>query len=135
MIKLTKTTDFSLRILVYLAEQKQSITNRQLASDLHIPYPHLAKLIQTLAKANMVVTQKGRGGGVRLLKNPKDISLYQVISLHDGSPQLVECLQAQSLCHLTPSCKLKRTFRTLQDMITSFFMNTTLYHIITQENS
>jgi len=135
MLKLTKSTDFALRILIYLAGENRSSTVPIMASKLGISYNHLSKIVQTLAKANIINTRQGKNGGVELNKKPTSINLKQIVDLMDGRPQLSMCLDENAendtkICVLTETCKLKHVFLTIQDQIDHMFEEVNIAQMI-----
>jgi Rrf2 family nitric oxide-sensitive transcriptional repressor len=125
-MKLTKSTDFAMRILIYLAEQEGLSTMPVLSETLRIPYNNLTKLIQALAKAGIIHTKKGKNGGIRLLKKPDDITLRMIVDLIDGPTVLSDCQKTPELCMLSQDCKLKNVFRKLQDDINHLMEDITI---------
>lgn len=125
-MKLTKSTDFAMRILIYLAGQEGLSTMPVLSESLRIPYNNLTKLIQALAKANIIHTKKGKHGGIRLLKKPEDITLKMIVDLIDGPTVLSDCQKTPELCTLSQDCKLKTVFRNLQDNINTLMDDITI---------
>ena len=89
-MKLTKSADYALRILIYLAGKEQQITNTALSKALEVPYHNLTKIIQHLARSEVIRSKKGKNGGITLNKRPEDISVRQVISIIDGPLNLSE---------------------------------------------
>ncbi len=125
-MKLTKTTDFAVRILVYLHQKEGLSTMNEIAENTNIAYNNLTKLIQKLSKSGIIYTKKGKFGGIRLLKKPKDISLKTIIDLIDGPTTLSECQKNPELCKLSHACKLKSVFHDLQSKIDTLFESVTL---------
>jgi len=116
-MKLTKSTDFAMRILIYLAKQEGLSTMPVIAKKLNIPYNNLTKLIQAMAKSQLILTKKGKSGGIRLLMSAEDISLKKVVDLIDGPTVLSDCQKMPELCALSNDCKLKTVFHNLQTKI------------------
>ncbi len=116
-MKLTKSTDFALRVLIYLAQSEKPMTMPVLSDKLGVSYHHLCKLIQTMHKAGIVQTQQGKNGGVWLMRKADVISVKDVIDVIDGPTRMVECLDGSSDCVLLNGCKLKTVFGQLQNQI------------------
>lgn len=119
-MKLTKSADFALRIVIFLAStQGKGATMPLLAERLAIPYNNLSKLVQLLAKAQVLQTRQGKNGGVSLLRRPDQISLKTVIDVIDGPTRLTECLVNKDFCSLNESCQLKSALGDVQRQIDS----------------
>lgn len=117
-MKITKSADFALRLVMYLSSQKQAVTLQVLAKDLFIPYHNLAKLVQQLARAGILSTKKGKSGGICLAIPSHDISLKQVVDVIDGPVRLSNCLnQKVNVCEFSHTCQLKNALGQIQDKI------------------
>lgn len=108
-MRLSKFTDYSFRALIYLADKKDSLaTVEELANALDISEHHLKKIIHKLAKTNYVISIKGRGGGLKLGMEPKDINLGEILKITEDNLNIVECFNNPENCPLmTVGCKLK----------------------------
>lgn len=102
-------TDYGLRVLMRLADAPdQPSTTARIAEEFQIPYNHLAKVVQALARGGFVTTQRGSGGGIRLARSPQSITLGEVVRYLEQRFAMVECFRADGgACLLTPKCRLK----------------------------
>jgi Rrf2 family protein len=76
-----RTANYALRVAVWLARNADCAqTSREIAEATQIPSRYLYRVLQTLAKANLVRSQPGPGGGYSLLADPDEISLLEVVS-------------------------------------------------------
>ena len=118
-MQLSKFTDYSFRALIYLADKKDSLaTVEELANALQISEHHLKKIIHKLAKTNYVISIKGRGGGLKLGMDPKDINLGEILKITEDNLNIVEYFSSDSIsCNLNGECKLKPV---LNDALNSF---------------
>ena len=129
-MKLTKTADFALRLLIFLAKQPGQHTMSQLSRDLAIPYHNLTKLIQRLARAGMIHTQKGKQGGVKLAIDTDSVSLKDIVELIEGPMQLSECQGNEAACILSSDCKLKVQFSILSNQMNELMDNVKIKALI-----
>jgi Rrf2 family nitric oxide-sensitive transcriptional repressor len=73
------------------------------------------KVVMTLVSANVIVSERGRNGGISLAQDARDISVGSVIRLMENSLALVECMKdSMSSCPLLPRCRLKRVLHEAQ---------------------
>lgn len=109
----TKQTDFSLRLLIYLAVRPDRVcTIREVSAAYHQPGGHTVKIVHELGKAGFIETARGRGGGMRLARQPADINLGAVFRFTERNLALVECFNpAKSTCPLTDNCGLQNVFQ------------------------
>jgi Rrf2 family nitric oxide-sensitive transcriptional repressor len=106
-LRLSLYTDFSLRLLMYLAaiERGAWTTTPSVAKAFGISLNHLQKSVQGLVRAGYVEALQGRAGGVRLAKQPEDIRIGAVVANLEGSGCLVDC--GRGPCPLAGMCILK----------------------------
>lgn len=107
-MRLTNFTDYSLRVLIFLAlkgEEKGTVL--EISETYNISQNHLVKVVHNLTKLGLVVSSKGRGGGLLLRKSPSDINIGKVVATLEKESILVECFSEEGRCKLNPSCRLK----------------------------
>ncbi|MGL4338303.1 MAG: RrF2 family transcriptional regulator [Turicibacter sp.] len=117
-MQLSKFTDYSFRILIFLGQnQKELYTIEQLSTFHNLSKDHVKKITQKLAHAGYINSTKGRNGGICLGMSPENINLGDVIQLTEDNLMLVNCFQTNCVCTLKPNCKLKKI---IHDSLTSF---------------
>lgn len=80
-MRLTRFTDYSLRVLIYLGQNNESrVTINQISEAYDISKNHLMKVVSNLTRLQFVVAQRGPGGGIQLNRSPEDIGLDEVIA-------------------------------------------------------
>ena len=111
-MRLTEYTDYTLRVLMYCAAHPQQlVTIGELAERYAVSKNHLMKVVNDLARQGLLETTRGRGGGLRLLKDPAAIRIGDVVRASETDFRLVECFDARTdTCTLTPTCRLKYLF-------------------------
>jgi Rrf2 family protein len=87
----------------------------EIAERTRVPPLQLAKVIQSLARAGLVVTTRGRGGGVRLARPAEEIRLLDVIEAFQGPLRLFRCRLQGNGCPRNPDCAIYRLWGTLND--------------------
>jgi Rrf2 family transcriptional regulator, nitric oxide-sensitive transcriptional repressor len=94
-MKLTRFTDYSLRVLIYLAaEPGRRATIAEIASRFDISENHLTKVVHFLGKAGWLVNVRGKGGGLELAQAPDTIRLGAVVRETEGPAVPAECFEA-----------------------------------------
>jgi len=79
-MRLSRFTDYSLRVLIYLGQNDQDrVTINQISEEYDISKNHLMKVVSNLTRLKFVSAQRGPGGGIRLNHKPVEISLSDVI--------------------------------------------------------
>ncbi|MEZ6136642.1 MAG: Rrf2 family transcriptional regulator [Pirellulaceae bacterium] len=89
---LTKTAEYALRIVVFLAGNDNSVrTRRAVATATGVPLAYLTKVFSSLEGAGLVMTKRGPGGGYQLAAAPESISTYDVITAVSELPRVQDC--------------------------------------------
>lgn len=111
-MRLADYTDYSLRVLMYCATYPdRRITIADLADDLELSKNHLMKIVNDLARRGLVTTTRGRGGGLRLNGDPRDIRIGDIVRGTESDFRLVECFgEGITSCTLGSACRLKSVF-------------------------
>ncbi len=108
-MRLTLYTDYSLRVLLYLAgKEGELVTISDLADFYKISRNHLVKVVHNLGLNGHILTTRGRNGGLRLARPAKEIFIGDVVRSTEPDLDLLECFNsATDQCVITRSCSLK----------------------------
>jgi Rrf2 family transcriptional regulator, nitric oxide-sensitive transcriptional repressor len=107
-MRLTVFTDYSLRVLLMLASERDSLlTIGEVAQYFRISEAHLMKVTHALGRSGWVETVRGRNGGMRLTADPDTLRLDAIIEYLEGSFELAECFTPENTCRLTGACGLE----------------------------
>lgn len=108
-MELTKFSDYSLRLLIYLgAHRDRVVAISEVANAYGISRNHLVKIVVHLTQLELVQTIRGQKGGIRLAKEPSDINIGILIRQTEASLSLLECFDpATNTCRIAPCCALK----------------------------
>lgn len=109
-MRLTIFTDFSLRVLMYVALHRDSLpTIAEIAASYGISRNHLMKVVYELGLSGYIETVRGKNGGLRLAREPEAIILGEVVRRTEPDMALVPCFDpVNGACVITPACKLRR---------------------------
>lgn len=115
-MRLTTFTDYGLRMLMRMASAPgRAFTTAELAEEFGLSRNHLAKIMQHLARAGMIETRRGGGGGAVLARPPSEIRLGAVVRLLEENQPLVACFSADgNACTLDGQCRLKSRLRSAE---------------------
>lgn len=107
-MKLTKYTDLGLRLLMYLSLRvDEPVTIQEVSDRFAISKNHLVKISHQLTKAGLIVSTRGRNGGVCLARPPQSISVEEVLRATEDNFDLVECFgEAKNQCVISGACEL-----------------------------
>ena len=119
VLRLTKKADYGLMALKYLAEQVDGSAHsaKDIAEAYHIPPQLLAKILQTLAKAGLLVSHAGTNGGYALSRASTEITAFEVIRAIDGPLFITSCITIHGACDLLGHCTIKEPLRKVNDSI------------------
>jgi Rrf2 family protein len=128
MLRLTKKADYGLMALKYLAEQSAvsgvaAQSAKDIAQAYHIPPPLLAKILQTLARAGLLLSHAGTNGGYALARPATEISAFEVIRAIDGPLFITSCITIHGTCDLAGHCTIKEPLRKVNDSIKDLLSN------------
>lgn len=102
-MKLTRYTDYSVRVLLYLGGRPDRLcTISEISRGYGISQNHLMKVVHNLGKAGFVTSARGRLGGVRLARPPSEIIIGSVIRHTEEGFELADC----GGCMIAPACGL-----------------------------
>ena len=108
---ITRYTDYSLRVLIYLATKDDELsTIQQIADSYDISRNHLMKVVHQLNKKGYIETVRGKKGGMRLRMHPADINVGVLVRETEHDLSLVECRSGSNSCRISPVCGLKGMF-------------------------
>jgi Rrf2 family transcriptional regulator, nitric oxide-sensitive transcriptional repressor len=108
-VRLTLYTDYSLRVLLYLASKPDDIATITEISDYYnISRNHLVKVVHHLGLLEFITTTRGKNGGIRLARRPEEILLSDVVRKTEPDMDLLECFNPETdNCVISPACRLK----------------------------
>lgn len=108
-MKLTAFTDYSLRVLIYLAAAPtRRATIAEIATAFKVSENHLTKVVHFLGKQGWLTTVRGKGGGMTLAVAPEDIGVGEVVRRTEGAPLPAECFERDGgNCPIVRCCRLK----------------------------
>jgi Rrf2 family nitric oxide-sensitive transcriptional repressor len=107
-VRLTTFTDYSLRVLIFVATRPQGrSTIADIASAYGISEHHLVKVVHRLGREGLLVNKRGRGGGLELAKPASDINVGEVVRVIEDLSAPVACFgEASPECAIAPVCRL-----------------------------
>jgi len=115
-VQLTRFSDYSLRVLLYLATHQDRLVSIQEVSRAYgVSHHHLVKVVQRLLEKELIASTRGRGGGLRLNRPPAAINIGALVRATEPHFDLVECFdRATNTCPIDSACGLKGVLRNAQ---------------------
>lgn len=106
-MQLKRYTDYSLRVLIYLAvHPEQIISINEIAEAYDISRNHLLKVVNGLMEQGLIKTYRGKSGGLQLAKAANKINVGEVVQFMEGNAQVINC--HEPLCPIVSACSLQR---------------------------
>ena len=136
MLKLTKKADYGLIAMRHLAEHADlgACSAKDLAEMYSIPQEALAKILQRLTKAGLLVSQYGTNGGYTLARNPRKITAYEVIRAIDGPLFITSCSAAADDCEQSDRCTVRAPLRRVSRSIEEVLSKLTIWEMTEPEH-
>ncbi len=130
-MNVTRFTDYSLRVLIYLAVNgEKPATIKEVAERYDISKNHLMKVVQELSAQGYVLATRGKNGGIQLAHPPEQINIGALVRLLEKGSNLVECFGSGNQCVITAACQLKRMFGEALESFFATLENYTLADLI-----
>jgi len=111
-MRLTFHTDFALRVLIQVVLNDGKLTTiKDIARSFGISKTHLMKVVNDLSQKGYLDTVRGRNGGIRLTREPRDINIGQVVRDTENQLAVIGCLEQQGYCPIERVCALRGALR------------------------
>ena len=108
-MRLTEFTDHALRLLLYLGQHRDRIvTVDEIARRYGISRNHLAKVVNELGACGLIDTLRGRSGGMRLARDPRQLRMGEVVRRTEPNFHMVKCFAGEAReCPFDADCRLR----------------------------
>ena len=134
MVRLSKKVEYGLIAMRHIATRRGGdlVTAKEIAEAYKIPYELLAKVLQRLSKAGLIVSVHGVHGGYSLAEDPAEMPLSAIISAIEGTrPVIAQCLsQGPESCDVFDVCTIKAPLTKVQSNIERAFSTMMLSEIV-----
>jgi Rrf2 family protein len=134
---LSSSCKYGIRAVLYIASKSKNnekIGIRQISEDLNLPTPFLAKILQQLAKQKILNSSKGPHGGFSLMKDPRNITLLDIIITIDGRDLIDNCIVHNTACSNVGDegliCPVHEEYSKIRAGIIKLFSKKTVYSIV-----
>lgn len=127
-MKVTRASDYAIRALIHMAHKPVGTTfmRSELALECDIPDSFLGKILQNLAKSEILSSERGKKGGFKVAKPTADITVYDIISAIEGDIALNKCIFDEEFCSLVHSCTAHTMWADIQDNLVEMLKSYTL---------
>lgn len=128
---LKREESYAIHALINMVE-KPGTTAQEIATDLQAPRAFMSKVLRKLTTGGFIETRMGRGGGVRMLKNPHDVTILDVMEAISG-PVIMDHCQVKDRCATQERlghCKLKGKFLSSSILIREILARTSIAALV-----
>lgn len=132
MIKLSNLADYAVVIMTALAARApEKLNAADVSGATGVPQATVAKVMGHLARAGLLESHRGIGGGFALAKPPADICVADMIEAVDGPIALTNCIEdGRGDCSLTSICGMKPHWQVMNDAVRGALEGVTLEQLI-----
>ena len=131
MFKVNKLTDYAMVVLIDIACADGRRSAHQVSDHPGIPLPTVAKLMKSLNKAGLVASQRGATGGYALGRQPREISVADVIEAVEGPIALTACADtSDETCSMQSSCLVQGKWNRVNRAVRAALTDVTLAEMI-----
>ena len=134
MLRLSKKADYALMAMKHLATRPDaaSASAREIAEQYDIPVELMAKVLQQLARRNLLTSHQGTRGGYRLSRASSAISVADIIQAIDGPLTVTACSTEAENCGQYAKCSVRDPLWRIKDRILSALATCSLQEIATE---
>jgi FeS assembly SUF system regulator len=136
MLRITKLADYGILILSHMANQpEQQKTAVEIADELNLPLPVVSKLLKQLTPAGFLLSSRGAQGGYKLAKDPKAISVADILAAIEGKLALTDCNEALGLCNKESACHVKKHWFKIQRLLHNSLSTLSLADLVKEDTT
>lgn len=128
-----RKTDYGIRALAHmaLAESERTVFGaRDIAEAREVPEVYMQKVLHALAEAGIVQSHRGVFGGFSLVKDPREITLFELMEALQGPVAVNKCVLDEGLCSREDDCNIRSSWETIQMQLRDFLEGITLADLI-----
>lgn len=131
-MQLKISTDYAIRIVLYLAITQTAATSAEISAQMGIPQTVIATLARPLQEAGILTAKRASGGGFALCRKPEDISLHEIINIAEGTTRINRCLEEDGFCSRggVPNCPVHKFYSHIQSYLDEAFKQKTIASLL-----
>jgi len=111
-VQFSTSIEYAIHGLVYLAAAKSdsAVLVNDIAAAIRVPESYLRKVLQLLGRGGLVASHRGVKGGFTLARDPKEITLKDVVEAIDGTLPFYACAKTTRKCTIVEACPVSSAF-------------------------
>lgn len=119
---------YALRLMIALAGSEDLVSLREIATERGIPHKYAESIMTALAKAGLVEGSRGKNGGYRLARAPKDCGLAEILSVTETSLAVSNC--TDRTCPRAETCPTLPVWKGLEEVVNAYLSRFTLQDLL-----
>lgn len=128
---ISRTSAYALEAAIIIAARDgERITATDLAAQLDLPPNYLSKILNAMARARVLESERGPRGGFRLAREPAGIAIEDIIGLFEDVGSRRRCFLGRGTCSDTDSCAVHDRWKKVSTPMFDFFHETTLESLV-----
>jgi len=125
-VKLNTTTEYALRILIFMAKKPEELFHtKEVSETLNISYKYMTKIITLLSNNKIIISKKGKHGGIILNNKIENISIKDILTIMNDLDD-DKCILGLGLCSEKNKCSMHEVWMESKNSISHTFSQTTL---------
>lgn len=137
MLRLSNLADYAVVVMAEAAREaggertggERAVSATQVAEETGLPAPTVAKVMGQLARAGLLISQRGASGGFRLAQSAREISLADIVEAIDGPIALTHCGQTEGECDHAARCSVRPYWGSVNDIVRNALAGVTLANL------
>jgi len=128
VFRISRLTDYGIVVMAHLAECRDDDSHnaRELAEDTQLPAPVVSKILKSLTRAGLLVSQRGSKGGYSLARTPDEIPVVEMITALEGPVGITECTIQPGACAQESSCQVRDPWQRINGAVQAALEKITL---------
>lgn len=134
-MQLKTQTDYAIRVLLYLASKKVCVSTKEICASLGIAENYMPT--RPLRDKGWISSSYGAMGGYTLIRNPKEITLLDVMEVMEDTVKMNRCLEGDEYCSrfAVGYCQVHKIYKTFQNFYEWYFSSITIADLLTPETA
>lgn len=124
---------YALRVFLDLAQNQGDgyVALSEVSKRQDVSLKYLETIVATLVRGGLLRSQRGMSGGYRLSRDAKDISVYQIFNLTEGSLSPVACINCgQNFCNREGVCQTKEMWTNVDNLLNNYFKSISVQDLL-----
>ena len=118
-MQLNMTTDYGIRVVLYLAQKNSVTSSFEICTNTGVPFSYMHKIARVLKNADIICEKRGATGGFELKKTVDEISILSIVRAFEKTININRCLEPDAFCsrNAVPHCAVRDFYVKIQDKL------------------